>query len=373
MLRPAILLLGAVLSVSAVHATLGESAPIVRDTYGGWTAIRGEKTGFFHTQKIDGVWWIITPEGNGFLSKGINSIRGPGKQPLRTEDLPFIRANIISWGMNTAGCWSDPALEGQGLCLALRCRVSNAPDKGFPDVFDPTWRTSVKEAAVRECSPHRDDPRFLGYFTDNELPWKHDDQAMSFLEEFLKLPENAPGRMEAENAKAKGEAEARDFRDRVAGIYFSATAEAIRAADPNHMILGCRFAGKPPLEVVARMTRCADIVSINNYSQRPPLPLIREMSRASGLPVMVTEFSFKGPSPGLATNGSGPVTPSQSERAAAFTRYAEDLLREPSCVGYHWFKYGDNWQGVLQSDGTPWPELVAAFAELAARAESLHR
>lgn len=373
MFRPSILLLGVVFSVSGLTAGRSESASPDRDVYGGWTGIRGEATGFFHTQRMNGTWWIITPEGNGFLSKGVNSIRGPGKHPLKDEEVPGIRNHIVSWGMNTAGCWSDPALEGPGLCLALRCRVSNAPDKGFPDVFDPKWRSMVSEAAVRECTPHRDDPRLLGYFTDNELPWKHDDQAMTFLEEFLKLPENSPGKLEAQKAKAGGEMAARDFRERVAEIYFAATAGAIRAADPNHMILGCRFAGRPPLGVVARMRLCADIVSINNYSPHPPLPLIREMSRAAGLPVMVTEFSFKGPAPGLATNGSGPLMPSQAERAASFTRYAEDILREPCCVGYHWFKYGDNWQGVLQADGNPWPELISAFTDLSARAESLHR
>ena len=32
------------------------------DTYGGFTDIQGEKTGFFHTQKIDGRWWLVTPQ-----------------------------------------------------------------------------------------------------------------------------------------------------------------------------------------------------------------------------------------------------------------------------------------------------------------------
>lgn len=28
------------------------------DTYGGSTDLKGEKTGFFHTEKIDGRWWL---------------------------------------------------------------------------------------------------------------------------------------------------------------------------------------------------------------------------------------------------------------------------------------------------------------------------
>jgi agarase len=373
MLRSVILFLAAVLSLAALPTATVESLPKARDSYGGWTAVRGDKTGFFHTQRINGFWWIITPEGNGFLSKGINSVRGPLKGPLPSETVPRVRANLVTWGMNTAGCWSDQAVEGEGISLAIRCRVSGAHEKSFPDVFDPSWRESVIKAALTECSPHRYDPKILGYFTDNELPWKHEDEARAFVGEFLKLPADAPGNSEAARACAGGEASIRAFRERVAEIYFKTTAEAIRAADPNHMILGCRFAGRPPLGVVARMAGYADIVSINNYSLHPPLALLHDMARAAGIPVLVSEFSFKGPAPGLATEGSGPVLTSQQERATAFTRYAGDLLKDPVCIGYHWFKYGDNWQGVLQADGTPWPELTAAFEDLSAKAEELHR
>ena len=41
------------------------------DRYGGWKKIKGAATGFFHTEKIDGRWWIITPDGNGFIVVGL--------------------------------------------------------------------------------------------------------------------------------------------------------------------------------------------------------------------------------------------------------------------------------------------------------------
>ena len=49
------------------------------DTYGGWLNLKGKKTGFYHTEKIDGRWWLVTPEGTVFLSKGVcevDSLRG---------------------------------------------------------------------------------------------------------------------------------------------------------------------------------------------------------------------------------------------------------------------------------------------------------
>ena len=48
------------------------------DAYGGFIDIVGERTGFFHTQEIDGRWWLVTPEGNAFLSLGINHYH-PGR------------------------------------------------------------------------------------------------------------------------------------------------------------------------------------------------------------------------------------------------------------------------------------------------------
>ena len=42
------------------------------DSYGGFTDVKGEKTGFFHTEKIDGRWMLVTPEGHGFWGIGMS-------------------------------------------------------------------------------------------------------------------------------------------------------------------------------------------------------------------------------------------------------------------------------------------------------------
>lgn len=39
--------------------------------FGGWKALRREATGFFRTEKIDGKWWLIDPEGHAFFSNGV--------------------------------------------------------------------------------------------------------------------------------------------------------------------------------------------------------------------------------------------------------------------------------------------------------------
>ena len=41
------------------------------DKYGGWKGKKFKATGFFRAEK-DERWWLVTPEGNAFISRGIN-------------------------------------------------------------------------------------------------------------------------------------------------------------------------------------------------------------------------------------------------------------------------------------------------------------
>ena len=45
----------------------------VLDRFGGWTGRKFGATGFFRVEKDDR-WWLVTPEGNAFLSFGINHL-----------------------------------------------------------------------------------------------------------------------------------------------------------------------------------------------------------------------------------------------------------------------------------------------------------
>jgi hypothetical protein len=118
------------------------------------------------------------------------------------------------------------------------------------------------------------------------------------------------------------------------------------------------------------MKGCADVISLNNYMEKPPSKLIQEMSEAADLPVMVTEFSFKGPAVGLEQTGSGPEKSSQGERARGYENYVRSLLELDCCVGYHWFKWGESWQGVLEASGQPFSELTQTFQEMNRKIET---
>ena len=55
-----------------------------RDKYGGMSRIHFEATGFFRIEYTNGRWWLITPEGNAFLSFGLNHI-GSGLTQYRWQ------------------------------------------------------------------------------------------------------------------------------------------------------------------------------------------------------------------------------------------------------------------------------------------------
>jgi len=46
-----------------------------RDRFGGWASgPKLEATGWFRTEKVEGKWWLVTPEGNPFFSNGIDCV-----------------------------------------------------------------------------------------------------------------------------------------------------------------------------------------------------------------------------------------------------------------------------------------------------------
>ena len=92
------------------------------DRYGGWFGKKFEATGFFRVEK-DKRWWIVTPEGNAFLSWGINHLypdlwkqdynRKAWQKKLGIENLNGPEFNKVlrnwflgvreQWGFNTVG------------------------------------------------------------------------------------------------------------------------------------------------------------------------------------------------------------------------------------------------------------------------------
>jgi len=349
-------------------------------TFGGWRDQTQPVTGFFYTTNKNGRWWLVDPEGCFFILAGVSTVKTiPTPSAERALVQQFTNKShwadatvsfLCSNGFNGIGGWSE-----QDLLNRCQRRLPYTPILGFmagygrqrggthmqpghlgyPNdcifVFDPEFAVFCDEYA-RRLADTKDDPWLIGYFSDNELPFKRE-----ALKNYLALPSADPGRKAAEsflrarhgkNAPMESVTlqDQEDFLSLVAATYFEIVSRAIRKYDPHHLYLGSRFysvdIAKGPL-----FKACGpfvDVVSLNYYGAWTPDPAVMKMWTAvSGRPVLITEWYAKGADSGMGnTGGAGWLVKTQRERGIFYENFTLGLLKEPGCVGWQWFRYSDN-------------------------------
>lgn len=348
--------------------------------FGGLTSRKEQATGFFHTTKIDGRWWLVDPEGCLFLHRGVTSVsmlRTPGAQSALQRKFGTegnwaeeTTALLRNHGFNGLGAWTDTArlrAVQQPLAYTRMWNFMSSYGKkrggtyqkpghtGYPGncifVFDPEFETFCDDYA-RQLAADKDDPWLLGHFSDNELPLPAD-----ALKNYLALPETDHGHQAALQwlrARHGADATKRDiktadspaFLEFMVGRYFQIVSRAIRRHDPNHLYLGARFHGgalRMP-EIFRAAGPHLDVVSVNYYRAWTPDPKRLAMwAQEAGKPVMITEWYAKGVDSGMAnTSGAGWLVKSQRDRGLFYENFTLGLLQSKDCVGWHWFKYIDN-------------------------------
>ncbi|MYB16808.1 MAG: hypothetical protein F4X41_07235 [Chloroflexi bacterium] len=174
------------------------------DRYGGWTGKKFSPSGYFRTEK-DGRWWLVSPEGNGFLSFGINHLhpefwnqaynRAAWRDRLGLDDLdgPGFAVALRRWfletcrgyGFNTVGVHADLAIANlprPAMAYMLPIQFvdiphwqDDVPDESFVDVFAPEFERRCDRLAAEIAGPARQDPYLLGYaMTDCPLLTEED-------------------------------------------------------------------------------------------------------------------------------------------------------------------------------------------------------
>jgi hypothetical protein len=175
------------------------------------------------------------------------------------------------------------------------------------------------------------------------------------LDDYLALPAGSPGRVAAERHVGDPDG----FLFELATRYYRVTTDAIRAVDPHHLVLGTRLISfLTPAPVVAAARPWLDVLSVNHYDVIPGLidglnaawgpfvPVDQPLTKfheLSGLPVLVTEYSFRGADSGLPNSYPPiyPTVPTQSQRADLWQHKVEQLYATPWIVGDHWFEWAD--------------------------------
>lgn len=177
------------------------------DKYGGWTGKRLTTTGFFHTEHDGNRWWFVTPDGNVFLSWGINHYHdgwwtqdynrdhwvnkfGATKPRDEKWNKGFRKAannDLSRLGINTLGWHTDALMltdkPYKAVVPYLRSFKPVALDhyicpkkENFVDIFSSEFEKICNQTAQRVVAPYADDPMLLGYcmsdcppFTENEV------------------------------------------------------------------------------------------------------------------------------------------------------------------------------------------------------------
>lgn len=358
-----------------------------QNSFGSWKVNQSVATGFFRVEKIDDRWWIIDPEGYPFIHKGVAVFR-PGRSNNQQAALISKYGNNENWvkqesaflkvnGFNGTGAWSDIDLMRENQEPLVYSIIINPmgsyksehlkkfggkyEEAGWQGyrydltmVFDPEFDAHV-EKTIAPIVEYASDKYLLGYYTDNELPWKND----ALNRHFTKLGKTEAGYIAAKKwfDERKGkDTSASDItpEDELAfsGFYFETyikkVAAAIRKYDPNHMYLGCRFnQEKEELqnsEIFKVAGKYADILSINHYRKWEPVQSTMTQWEAwSGKPFLITEWYVKGEDSGLPNNtGAGWNVPTQADRGYFYQNFTIELLKSKVCVGWHWFTYQDN-------------------------------
>lgn len=194
------------------------------DQYGGYTGLSGDNTsGFFRTQKINGRYWLITPDNNVFWGVGPTTVQynctwcqRPRGMTYNTFNLNFLRNNptgqpgwltslhnrLEAWGQNCEGGFSQD-ISGTGgkkipetmrvyfLSSAHSSRGGNMVAGGrFPDVFDePTW-TEALNSLASQVAAYKNDPWRIGHFVENEVSWSYSGKTLpvAFFEQDASKP-----------------------------------------------------------------------------------------------------------------------------------------------------------------------------------------
>ncbi|MBI5835307.1 MAG: beta-galactosidase [Armatimonadetes bacterium] len=311
---------------------------------------------------------------------------------------------LRSWGVNTIGNWSQGDIQ-QIRRTPYVCTVGTSGKllEGstgywgqFRDVFDPSFAAGIGATMANQKGKAAGDPWCLGFFVDNEIAWGDD---VSLATAALASPSTQVakqvfitdlkakyGTIEKLNAawdtkhaswealaetreapdKVKARADLTAFYTKFAEQYFRVIRDAVKAAAPNQLYLGCRFAWVNDL-AAAQAGRFCDVVSYNLYKR----DIATFKTNAGDVPLIVGEFHFGALDRGMFHTGLVPVS-SQAERARMYRSYVEGAVKHPQFVGTHWFEFQDepltgrwldeeNYQiGFIDQTDTPYPETVAA-------------
>ena len=396
--------------------------------YGGYLNAKVNATGFFRTEKIDGRWWFVDPEGYLFLSHGVDCVSPGGGGNIRDldkrngfykelppenisqnqgrrggasfgtwnlfrrygEDYPEKSRDMIikrmdKWGLNTIANWSSPEvmnMNRKAFMFQLRGVGIEGGLMGLPDVYTTDFASKVDAACKASVEQYRDNPWLIGYFTGNEPSWL--EQELRLCDMILE-GDDRPIKKELTAWLAKGDTPEtrKQFIFKTFRIFLETVDNAITKYDPNHLNLGIRFGNVMHIdrEILEICKDVFDVFSFNCYDLYPKKEMMDRAMEMTGLPMIIGEYHFGTVDRGMAQ--SLWQVNSQMERGVAYRYYTERAYQHPGLIGTAWFQWcdqdltgrrdGENYNcGLVDVTDRPYQHQVEAMMETAKLLFDIH-
>src|SRR2546429_933848 len=332
--------------------------------------------------------WLVRPNGERFFSLGVCCVnQGASRQEFDPANPGYAAwqhyadsnlwaeatlKRLKAWGFTTVGGWSDfQALrhcDAADLAFAPVLHIGSTAGAPWWDMWDAKIVQRMDEVAREQILALRDDPRVIGYYSDNEIGWWNailfkmtleqsstSGQRKRLIEllrqtydwsELLRDFEPAPGVENWQELERHGmlflrpggngiQVERR-FLTLLAERYYSLVHEIIRKYDRRALILGDRYQSFYYPEVARACARYVDAVSSNLNASWNDGSFARfyvdTLHALTGKPVLIGEFYMsarENRSDNKNSRGVYPVVATQKERAAGFRNTLQGLLKSP--------------------------------------------
>lgn len=367
------------------------------DFYGGNRDRKFATTGYFRLEQTPDRWWMVDPDGNSFLTIGLNhadesNLKYPHNREIWKQKYGsrknWIREGVVkdlkTWGFNTIG-WTQEYISGDwGVALdwfgdpidlghsttgwsaadfrlanmpyVLQLRVQQIEDwNGYPafrDVYSSDFDVYCEYLARSICFDHAGSKNLIGYFLVDIPAW---------------LP-HASGNDFYQLKGLEGSVRDEKLYD-IASKYYETITKHIRSYDSNHLILGDRYNGNKgiPDAVLRAMQPFVDVLSVQYFTsptQESRQQMRNDLERwqqQTGKPVIIADIGNWAPTQLNPHRVSGIET--QRGRGEDYVDAIGAVLQEPWFLGWHWCAYVEN-TGRGWGIKDPWDEPYQDFVSL---------